>query len=313
MRITELKKSLAQEALPCYLAVGDDDYLIKTAVDRIKALITSFEEMNFSCFDDGASVSEIIAAASAVPFMSPKRVVAVKNYNKDLQPLAEYLAHPSPDCVIIFTSSSVTKNFTPIIKKIEVIDCARLDENTLLKWIYKKVTAAGGSISADAANRLIFDCGRYLYRISNETDKLLDYKQGEMITLEDVANNVSPDPDFKVFELGDAVAKKNKARAMEIYYNLLEETSVAALFGMIYSHFRRMLYSVITTDKSSLAGNLGVKDYAVKMATKQAENFTPVKLKKILDILHKFDKDYKSGYISDELGMEKVMLQLLAI
>jgi len=313
MKVTELKQSLIKEVLPCYLLVGEDDFLIKTAVKRFIALIGGFEDMNYIRFDNTALVSDIKAAALALPFMSERRVVEVADYTKDLKDFVEYLDNPSPTTIVLFTAESVAKNFSPIIKKCEIVDCARLDENTLLKWIYKKITALGGKISTDAANELIRRCNRFLYRIESEVNKLFDYRGEEMITLDDVDKNVAIEPDFKVFELGDAAARKDKKKAMEIYYSLLESMSVAGVFGTVYSHFRRLLYVSITTDKESLAGNLGVKDYAVKMAIKQAASFSPMRLKKIVDVLHKLDADYKQGLISDKLGMEKVIMQILEI
>lgn len=313
MKVTELKQSLATEIKPCYLIVGDDDFLIKTAVKRFFSLISGLEEMNYSHYDDTASVSEIKAAAQSLPFMSEWRVVEVNGYTKDLKDFVSYFDDPSPSSVVLFTANSMTKNFSAIVKHCAVVDCSRLDEGTLLKLVYKKITSLGGKISTDAANLLISRCNRFMFRIENELDKLFDYRGTEMISEGDVEALVFPDPEFKIFELGDAAAKKDRARAMEIYYSLLENTSVAGVFGTVYSHFRRLLYVAVTTDKDSIAANLGVKDFAVKMAAKQAAQFSPVRLKKIVDVLHKFDSDYKGGLITDKLGMEKVMMQILAI
>ncbi len=313
MKVTELKQSLAAEVSPCYLLVGDDDFLIKTAVKRFISLIDGFEEMNYTRFDETASVSEIKAAASALPFMSSRRVIEVAGYTRELKDFAAFLDDPPESSVVLFTADTVAKNFSAIIKKCVIVDCSRLDEGTLLRWISKKITALGGKISTEAASELIRRCNRFLFRIENELDKLFSYRGDEMISIADVTQLVSPDPEFKIYELGDAAARKDKSKAMEIYYSLLENMSVAGVFGTVYSHFRRLLYVAVTTDKDSLAGNLGVKDYAVKMAAKQAAAFSPIRLKRIVDILHALDAEYKRGLIQDKLGMEKVIMQILAV
>ena len=85
------------------------------------------------------------------------------------------------------------------------------------------------------------------------------------------------------------------------------------LIGMLYSHFRRLLYTAITPQYDRMPADLGVKEFAVRKAKEQAGKFTPKKLKKICDGLQETDFDIKSGRITDKVALELTVLRALAM
>ncbi len=308
MKFAELKKKLTQGAEACYLLSGDDPFVISSAVKTFEQLC-SLPEMNVTHLN-APTASDIVAAASVFPIMSPTRVVVVENFEKDARELKSYLSNPCEGSIIVIVSEAVTKNLSDISKLMTIVDCSRMDESVLTAYIARECGAAKVGITTQAAHLLIESCNRYMTRISVELKKLIAYKaDGGVIESDDVENLVTADLEYKVFDLGDSIAAKNGPKAMAMLEEMLSG-NVAAVFGMIYSHFRKLLY-VSVTDEADVKKYLNISDYPYKKLKTQARQYTPVKLKKICDELHKADADYKAGLITDKLAITTFAMHLI--
>ncbi len=308
MKFVELKKSLEKDKAPCYLLSGDDPFVINSALKVFEGLC-ELPEMNLIRLNAPAA-SEIVNAALVFPVMSPIRLVEVENFEKDSSDLKKYLTSPSPDSIIVIVSPSPTKNLSGL-NGLTIVDCSRQSESVITAYIARECNNAGSSITVPAAKLLIDSCNRFMTRISVELKKLIAYKGVGVIESGDVARLVNPDPEYKVYELGDSIASHSGEKAMTILSDMIENGSVAATFGMIYSHFRKLLYTSITSDDEELKRCLGIGDYPLKKLRAQAREYTPVRLKRICDELHKVDSDYKTGLISDKMALTTFTLKIV--
>ena len=159
-------------------------------------------------------------------------------------------------------------------------------------------------IERDAAEMLVEYCNRDMNLISNELRKLTDYADGDVIDIKTVVTMVTPEPDIKVYELSEALANKNKDKAIRLTEALIAgNNSAVSLIAMLFSHFRRLLFVSLNPTSDTLASDLKVKEYAVKMAMKQAARFTPRRLKAIFDRLNEMDSAVKSGLCADKVAL----------
>lgn len=314
LKFVELKKSLAANPpKPCYMVSGDDSFVVKSAVNILLSLTGSFKELNYSSFGKDASVSEIVAALLAPPMLADYRIVTVNDFTGDLKQLKSYLDKPSPTSVLVFVGS-ITQNFNAIMNRIEVIDCNRLDAVWLSSWVRKKAATEGAEISSDGAKLLVEFCNRDMNRLTNELSKLIVYADGEEITPDTVVSLVSPELEFKVYELSEAIADKNRDKAIELTDLMLaDNNSPVSLLSMLFNHFRRLLFVSLNPTSDTLASDLKVKEYAVKIALRQASRFSPKRLKSIFDKLCLFDKDIKAGYISDRNALLTFVCETLTV
>lgn len=314
MKFVELKKSIASNPpKPCYMVSGDDSFVVKSAVNILLSLTGSFKELNYSSFSKDASVSEIVAALLAPPMLADYRVVTVNDFTGDLKQLKSYLDNPSPASVLVFVGA-ITPNFNAIMNKIEVVDCNRLDAVWLSNWVRKKAATEGAEISPDGAKLLVEFCNRDMNRLTNELSKLIVYADGEEITPDTVVSLVSPELEFKVYELSEAIAEKNRDKAIELTDLMLSDNnSPVSLLSMLFNHFRRLLFVSLNPTSDTLASDLKVKEYAVKIALRQASRFSPKRLKNIFDKLCLFDKDIKAGYISDRNALLTFVCETLTV
>lgn len=300
MKFTELKKNL-MTAPPksCYILTGDDSFVVKSAVNMFSVFTGEFRDLNFTFFGKDASISEVIAALLTPPMFSEYRVVCVNDYTGDLKQIKEYLKNPSSTSVLLFTGA-LTPNFNGIIPLCEIVDCNRLEKSYLEGWVVRKAASQKISVSQKAASLLVEYCNRDMNSVYNELVKLMDYAEGA-IDESDVKELVSPQIEYKVFELSEAIAEKNADKAVELVNLMLaENNSSVSLMGMLFNHFRRLLFVSLNPKSDTLSSDLKVKEYAVKVALRQAAKFSPRRLKAVFDRLNSLDAGVKAGKISDK-------------
>lgn len=300
MKFTELKKNL-MTAPPesCYILTGDDSFVVKSAVNMFSVFSGEFRDLNFTFFGKDASISEVIAALLTPPMFSEYRVVCVNDYTGDLKQIKEYLKNPSSTSVLLFTGA-LTPNFNGIIPLCEIVDCNRLEKSYLEGWVVRKAASQKISVSQKAASLLVEYCNRDMNSVYNELVKLMDYAEGA-IDESDVKELVSPQIEYKVFELSEAIAEKNADKAVELVNIMLaENNSAVSLMGMLFNHFRRLLFVSLNPKSDTLSSDLKVKEYAVKVALRQAAKFSPRRLKAVFDRLNSLDAGVKAGKISDK-------------
>lgn len=308
MKFIELKKRVAEKREACYLLSGDDPFVIDSAV-KVFERLCELPEMNLIRLN-APTASDIVCAASVCPIMSPIRLTVVENFEKDATDLKKYLLSPAPDSVILIVSPMPTKNLSAISDKLTVVDCSKQDAGVITSYIARECAAAGVSITTAAANLLIDSCSRSMTRISVELSKLIAFKSGGVIESQDVEQLVNPDYEYKVYELGDSIAAKNGDKAMRILDDMLSGNS-AGVFGLVYSHFRKLLYVAVTPSDDEIKKHLGISDYPLKKLKAQAKEYTPKRLKRICDELHKADFDYKSGLITDKLAITTFAMHIV--
>ena len=313
MKFTELKKNLTAAApKACYIVTGDDPFVVKSAVRMFSAFTGAFRDLNFVTYGKDASLSDVIAALLTPPMFSDYRVVCVNDYAGDLKQIRNYLEKPLSTSILLF-SGALTPNFNSIIPLSEVVDCNRLDKTFLVGWVTKKAASQHKSISRNAAELLVEYCNRDMNSIFNELSKLTDYADEE-ISENDVKALVAPQIEYKVYELSEAIAEKNADKAVELVNLMLaENNSPTSLLSMLFNHFRRLLFVSLNPKSDTLSSDLKVKEYAVKVAFRQAAKFSPRRLKAVFDRLNFLDAGIKAGLITDKNALMEFVCETVTV
>lgn len=307
MKFVELKKSLSS-IKPAYLVRGSDAYLRQKATDMIIAHALQFKDLNLSVFnDENTDISAILSALKSIPMMDKYRVVmlrdiAVKKAD-EIAAIVEYAKKPLDSTVLLVVDSAGSNVYKKLEPLCEVVDCSPLDVAMLGKLVANQLAGFGVKINSDALNVLVQYCNNDYTRINNEVIKLGNLLgSGGLVTREIVEQNVHREVEYDIFELSNAAAAKNGARAMQIINQLLiKKESPQVLLMLILSNFRRMFYATTSREPvSKIAEHLGVKEYAIKVARDVGAKFTPAQLKKILDLGAELDFKIKSGQTSDK-------------
>ena len=302
-----------------------------------------------------ANFAEIAAAVSPASLLSKKRLIIIEDVfaSKDaaiFEKLHEYLKNKQQDDnIVIFWESNL------IIKKIKGKPVARLLDSSgkdkplnkkqselfkflsgqkyafsfnllsnteLAGWVKKQTAARGGKISARAADMLVGLVGSDGWQISNELDKLLNYKaagkltgDGVEIEVEDVQNLVQGNFSKNIFALTDALSVKNKALAVRL---LDEQIEAGLLDGYLLNMFIRQFRILLQIKQAlesglsqrQIAGQLKLHPFVAQKGLEQARHFTLPVLKNILSRLVGIDYEVKSGRSDYLTGLNMLIARL---
>lgn len=311
-----LKKRLSEKIENCYVLFGEDLELYSRAYKMIlKRANLTVEDFNLSLFDDeNFDMKAVVESCDVLPMGDDWRVVVVKNIqkvsDKDLSMLENYLKNPQESTILIIFD--YYNQFELLKNQMTQVDCKRFDRAMATAVVVNELAKKGKQISAEAVGTLLDYCNGYLTRVVCEIDKLAYYDLNEpLITTKMVNDLVTKDSEAVVFELTEALGKRNGDKAL----GLLEEfKKEQGLLGLITNHFRRLFYiSISDLPDRELATQLGVKEFAITKQKQQAKNFSKMQLKKIFALLEKIDFMIKSGEMLSENALQYLVLSILYI
>ena len=239
-----LKQRLAKKIEPCYLIQGEDILLYDKALDMIKnACHLELLEFNFLKFDDDTFNGDlVIDTLQTLPMGSEKKVVLLKNitkFNEDFKKkLTAYLKAPLlSTCLVIF---DFYNKFDFIIS--EKISAKRLDENSLGEIVKSELAESGKSIENDALKLLLSYCCDYYSLIKNELEKLKSCNF-DVITTKQIEDMVTREVEYTVFELTEALSKKDGDKALNLLNLMGKDTNT---FNIIFNNFIRIFFVAIS-------------------------------------------------------------------
>ena len=323
MKFEELKNNLKSKIEPAYLLMGVDEFLLSSAYNLIvKYSGMQMEDLNLIKFGEGIiDMKDVVRALNTLPVFCDKKIVYLDirmsklNELKNIKDLQEYLECPNMSSVLIVNLGSNDIKF--IDKNIESIDCNRLGINIVSLKIKQIANMSNKNISEETITLLYDYTLGDLAKITVELNKLISYVgDKDSIEISDIKELVTPSLEYQVFELTDALAKKNSIRVYQIISDMkAKKDEFRTLPAIIFSHFRRLFMVALNQDKNrmELSKLLGVKEYAVKMSMQQAGLFSKSQLKKINELLSQVDFDLKQSNMSIDNAVGLIVLKILNI
>ena len=318
LKFGEFKNTLetGSSPSPIYLFEGEDSYFRERGLNLLKNKYLSEPSLNYAVFDGANGVSgELMSSVTAYPFMSEKRVTALREFypKKDTDAeFSEFLNNPPSSGILVILNEKPC-DFLKKCKTVTFVDCAKSDANTLARWIKSTCLAAEVTISAELAVKVATFCLSDMSRISLETEKLIAYAgKGGVIDESTVELLVPQDAEYKIYEMTDYIAKRNFDKAFSVITEMLGKGDTPQrIILSVYNYFRRLLHAAISgKNAAELAELLGVKEFAASKTIQQSKMFKKRSLKKAVDVLIDSDFKIKSGLIDAD---EQMWLSVFAI
>lgn len=226
----QIKKDIEQNRFaPIYLLMGDEGYLIDSLTEMLDERLLPEEEKAFNrlvLYGKDTDEGTITNYARQLPMMGGRMVVIVKEAGSlgNIEKLSAYSAAPSPSTVLVIAckGKSVDKRsqfYKQCAEKGVVFESARPYDSELGPWLADYIKSAKGcTIEPKALTMLTDYLGADIAKIVNELSKLLtSLPEGTTkITPADIEENIGVSKDYNNFELLEAVACKDMAKAMRI-------------------------------------------------------------------------------------------------
>ena len=349
--LTDLKRKIFK---PVYFLSGEEAYYIDLISDYIEKNILDESEQEFNqtiLYGKDSDMNTIISAAKRFPMMSEYQVVIVKEAQnlKELgkttggddedeevetkskkgasspNALVGYLQQPQTSTILVFCYKYKTIDKRSVVykslqKNHVFLETKKMYDNQIPEWITSFVQEKKFKIGPKASFLLAEFLGNDLSKITNEVEKLfINLKEGEEITGDAVQDNIGISKEFNVFELQDALAKKDILKANRIinYFSANEKEHPAVMtLSLLYGYFSKILVYHFAPDKSkfAVAQTLGVNPFFVDGYVKAAQNYGTAKLKAIFGYLKEYDLKTKgvdnSGVNNGEL-MKELIFKIL--
>ncbi len=308
---------------PVYLLYGEETYLIRQYKDKLlKAFVQPDDTMNFSVYEgEHINQKEVIDMAETLPFLAEKRVLLIINsglFEKAAEELADYMQDIPEHVCFLFVEEKIdrrSKMFKNVQKCGSAIEFQKQSEETLKKWIAKRLRSEQKTITNEAYQLFIQKTGDQMENIDKELEKLICYcldkdviqaEDVEAITVEQITN--------RIFEMVDAIALHMQEKALDLYYDLLSlKEPPMRILALITRQFKVLLIVksmfVQGFSNKEIAKKAGCPEWAVKKYISQAKAFSLDTLKAAIKDGLKSDEDIKSGNLNDRLAVELFIVQ----
>jgi len=310
---------------PLYLLMGDEAFLVQEAVGLLKesSVDVSLRDFNCDVFDTSENSPEQVRDASeSLPMMSTKRFVLYRGVDdlndKDWEKLYPLLENPVDSTVLVMTCEALDKRkkaYKRLVEKAVVVELKRPYENQILDWVEYLAHREGLTVSREAAQMMRQFIGTNLTEIHNELIKLRDYLgERKEINPQDVLQVVSQTRVDRIFDLTDAIGRRDKVTALHSLANLLENgQSEVGVLAMISRHFR-ILSAMREGQKEGLSGprlatKAGVPQFLLTQYLDQLRHWDDAKINKTFAVLLDTDRALKSSSVPSHVWLENFVLQ----
>lgn len=301
-----------------YLLYGEENYLKKQYKDKLtQAMIPEGDTMNSAYYEGkGINVRELIDLAETMPFLGERRLIVVENsgFFKNASPeLAEYVKDIPETTNFIFVESELDKRgklFKAVKDKGRIVELAKQDEKTLVRWIFTNIKKEGKQTTESAIHYLLSKCGTDMENLQKEMEKLFCYTlDKETIEIADIEEICTTQITNQIFEMINAVAEKKQKKALELYNDLLalKEPPMRILF-LLARQFRLLMEvkEMVANGygKKDIASKAGLHPFVVGKYQEQAKAFSNKTLRAILEESVDIEERVKTGRLQDVLGVE---------
>lgn len=322
---------------PVYLFFGEETYLrdlaVKTISDKIFAEgdLREFNESSISLVS--SDLRDGLAAANQLPMMSQKRLVRITEVRvsdagrketikeEHEQALTRYLNDPAETSVIFFIADELDKRrkiSKLLLDKCTAVEFAPLNDREVVDWLKDRLKDFNAKADDRTLQYLVATIGNDLRKVSSELEKLAVASLPDgIVTTELIDELISNSRVLSNFALTDHLLAKNRSRALETVYKLLNDgAEPVMLLGLIASNYHRLALV-----KDLMKQGLDRKDVAraVNMPYSKQEEFMAAarrleweKLTHILRRMAEVDLAIKTSVATPQLQIEMLVCELTA-
>lgn len=338
--MSELKKMITSFKKdgykPVYFLMGEEPYFIDFLSDHFTNNVISEEEKSFNqivLYGKDVSVNDIMSQARQYPFMGDKMLVVIKEAQelvKTIDQFAAYFKSVQPSTILVFCYKYKTldkrKELYKTLSKsefAEIFESNKLKDYQVEGWIKTLISDEKLEIEPKAVAMLVEFLGNDLSKISNEIDKLkIILKNDKLITADLVEENIGISKEYNNFELINAVAYKNEAKAFGIakYFALnTKNNPFVVTTSLLYNFFSKllqyhgMIYKNAGANPADIAKQLGINQYGLKDYQAASKIYPMKKVSQVIAVIREIDLKGKgvNGSLTHDDLLKELLIKVL--
>jgi DNA polymerase-3 subunit delta len=277
---------------------------------------------------DGSKVDarDVVAHALSFPMMGERRIVIVKEFEKLVSTeaakeiLGGYIERPLESTCLLLVSLEPDlrrRPFTDLRKRGALVECKPLYDNQVLPWITERARRFGKEMDAEACRLLHAYVGNSLRTLSNEIEKLLIFVgERTRIAPDDVATVTGATKNYTIFDLQNAVGRRDAKEAMKILERMLEAGQSPQMIIVMLTRFFNQLWKLSDMKlrqlaESEIVREIGVPPYFVRQYAGFQANFTTEQIEQNFKALLEADATLKTTSREPHLVMDLLVISLI--
>ena len=336
LAVAEIKNA---QLFPVYVLSGGEDFFVERFLKAIQEIIPAHER-DFNSdylYGNESNLDTVLQLVKSFPMMAEKRLVIVKNADSLLKKggastqevFQQYLSHPNPQSILVLhLESKIPKNTrlgkSLSQKHIRSLEFESLADYQLANWVMGWAKQEYQLQLSEQLGQLIAQLvGNDLKLLATEIEKIGTYTsklQGE-ITLDQVKDVIGNYRGFDVFELKEAINKKQLDQAFYIAQRILQQSKsdtgeIIRIISFLYSDFSK-LWQIIrlqqsNTSEQNIKQQLHIgSPYYFKRLVQDARRYTLEDLEAIFNALLDADRAVKGFSTMDVSGILMLLVKRL--
>jgi len=311
---------------PAYLFLGEEDFLKEEEINRLRSkfLAGSSQELNYSVFyakEKNFNIKEMLDTLNTMPFLSKKRIVILRDAEALSEPFKgsalSYLQNPRESTIFVIESPSPAIKGEFLLKAsglAQLFYFRRLTDSGINSWLVKKAGISGKKIAPDAINEIKESLANDLRVLCSSMDNIILYIGNRLvITKADVEKVIGPNPSHTVFDLMNAIERKDAARALCIFSALKKdnkrETELLGLLAWNTRMLLRVKELISIKDKMEIRRDLKLSPGRFEKISGHAARFKKKDILVLLKEILSADLDIKSGTPPRDV-MERLVVKM---
>ncbi|MEZ4776450.1 MAG: DNA polymerase III subunit delta [Bacteroidia bacterium] len=271
---------------PVYYLHGEETYFIDKIVEELDkdgAVLTA-SETAFNrevLYGPETTASKIINACRSFPVMAQYKLIILKEAQRlnktEADKLKSYLAQPVPSTILVMAFKGPKTGLPAAVaktlhKSTAVYQAKKMYDQDVQQWVTGHISDIGLECDPGIPAILVTNLGTNLNLIENELEKMFLYLKAtgqKKITQQFVYEMINVDKEFNVFELTNALGKRDVYRSHMIIDRLTQNSKtnppVLTVNGLFrFFHQIALLKQFQLKDVNAVKNKLDVNYYAAK-------------------------------------------------
>ncbi len=324
----DFRREIKSSPAKAYLLFGEEDYLKTHALAAARAAISP--DSTLSMFNEfmldslSYSPSALLDVIMPAPMMADRKLITVTGldlnamHQSEIDALCETLAALDEydyNTVIISVPSdrfdygrslkSPGKRLAALSEVLTPVYFEKVSPARLVSWVGKHYAHNGVNASPEICSLTIERCGRDMFNLSSETDKISFYvlSQGrDTVSPSDVARASVPSAEYDTFALSNALAAGNREVALAVFGDMkFRRVEPLVIMGEIISYVSNSLsVELLANDgltSREISEILNIHEYKVSLTLRSRRGVD--RLKVMLERCRSADleiKSFSNGY-----------------
>jgi DNA polymerase III subunit delta len=266
-----------------------------------------------------ASVERIGEALRSLPFLSPKKLVVLREpgSNKQFAEQIEQLLQEVPDTtevLIIEPKLDKRLSYYKFLKKhTQFEEFAQLDQNGLARWLVDAAKEQGGSLAANDARYMVERVGANQQLLAQELEKLLLFSA--TIKRQSIDLLTEATPQSTIFQLLEAAFAGKSKQALALYREQralkVEPQQIIAMLAW-QLHVLALLKTAGDRPVETIAKEAKLNPFVVRKSQGIARQLSMSELNRLVTDLLLIDRQMKSTSLDPDEALQHYLLQLAA-